>query len=65
MKVIAAIEKQLPFDIYDIEWKVQTDKLGKQKYVSFTNIEKCIPLIFTILYTIVFIATTIISIIAL
>ena len=65
MKVIAAIEKQLPFDIYDIEWKVQTDKLGKQKYVSFTNIEKCIPLIFTILYSIVFIVTTVFAIILL
>ncbi|MBR2349614.1 MAG: TIR domain-containing protein [Clostridia bacterium] len=56
MKVIAAIEKQLPFDIYDVEWKVQTDKLGKRKYVSFTNIEKRIPVIFAVLYGVLFIA---------
>lgn len=65
MKVIAAIEKQLPFDIYDIEWRVQTDKLGKNKYVSFTNIEKRIPMLFIALYTIVFIVATILTIIAL
>ena len=50
MKVISAIEKKLPFNIYDVEWKVQTDKLGKRRYVSFTNIEKRIPLLFSIIY---------------
>lgn len=65
MKVISAIEKQLPFDIYDIEWKVQTDKLGKNKYVSFTNIEKRIPTIFMALYAIVLVAATILTIVLL
>lgn len=55
MKVISALEKKLPFNIYDVEWKVQTDKLGKRKYVSFTNIEKLIPLIFIIIYIAVFV----------
>ncbi len=63
MKVIAAIEKQLPFNIYDIEWKVQTAKLGKRNYVSFTNIEKRIPVLFSILYIIVFLAAIVLTLI--
>lgn len=55
MKVISAIEKNLPFNIYDVEWKVQTDKLGKRKYVSFTKIEKLIPLLFSVIYVVIFI----------
>lgn len=59
MTVIAAIEKNLPFDIYDVEWRVQTDRLGKKKYTSFTRIEKVIPLLFIILYACVFISAVV------
>ena len=64
MKVISAIEKKLPFNIYDIEWKVQTDKLGKQKYISFTTIEKRVPILFIVLYSIIFIIASILTIVA-
>ena len=62
MKVISAIEKNLPFNIYDVEWKVQTDKLGKRKYVSFTKIEKLIPMLFSIIYVVIFIAAIVLSV---
>lgn len=61
MKVISALEKKLPFNIYDVEWKVQTDKLGKRKYISFTNIEKLIPLIFIIIYIAIFIVAIVLT----
>lgn len=62
MKVISAIEKNLPFDIYDVEWQVQTDKLGKKKYVSFTSIEKMIPLLFVGIYCIIFVVAIILTV---
>ncbi len=61
MKVIAAIEKNLPFDIYDIEWKVQTDRLGKRKYTSFTSIEKLIPVIFSVIYAVIFVVAVVLT----
>ena len=62
MKVISALEKKLPFNIYDVEWKVQTDKLGKRKYISFTNIEKLIPLIFIMVYVAISIVAVILTV---
>lgn len=61
MKVISAIEKSLPFNIYDVEWKVQTDRLGKKKYISFTNIEKLIPILFTIAYGLILVAAVVLT----
>lgn len=63
MKVISALEKKLPFNIYDVEWKVQTDKLGKRKYISFTNIEKLIPMIFVFIYVAIFIAAVVLTVV--
>lgn len=59
MKVISKIEKYLPFNLYDTEWKIQCSNLGKKKYKSFTTLEKTIPLIFLIVYGIAFIASII------
>ncbi len=50
MTVISAIEKKLPFNIYDVEWKVQTDRLVSKKYISFTRIERKLPIIFGVIY---------------
>lgn len=50
MKVISIIEKQLPIALYDSEWKVMSDKLNSKRYVSFTNSEKRLPKLFTLLY---------------
>ena len=50
MKIISYIEKQLPASLYDAEWAALSDKLNKRKYVSFTNSEKGVPLLFIIVY---------------
>ena len=50
MKVIHLIEEQLPVALYDVEWRVMSDKLNNKKYVSFTNREKRIPRIFACVY---------------
>ena len=50
IRVITEIEKKLPVNIYDTEWKVMSEKLGSKNYVSFTNIEKRIPKIFIGIY---------------
>lgn len=62
MKVISALEKKLPFNIYDVEWKVQTDRLGRRKYISFTNIEKLIPLIFVIIYIAILVIAVVLTV---
>ncbi len=56
MKVINLIEKELPIILYDVEWQVMSDKLNSKKYVSFTNSEKRIPIIFAGLYLTVIVA---------
>ncbi|MBQ7010613.1 MAG: TIR domain-containing protein [Clostridia bacterium] len=50
MKIISYIERQLPASLYDAEWAALSDKLNKRKYVSFTNSEKKVPLLFIIVY---------------
>lgn len=55
MKIISSIEKQLPASLYDAEWAVLSDRLNKKKYVSFTESETRIPLIFMFLYGVVFV----------
>ena len=54
MKVITLLEQQLPVALYDSEWRVMSDKLNNKKYVSFTSNEKKIPLIFTVVYIVMF-----------
>lgn len=50
MKIISYIEKQLPASLYDAEWAALSDKLNKRKYVSFTNSEKRVPVLFVVVY---------------
>lgn len=52
MKVISEIEKSLPANIYDTEWKVMSERLCGERYVSFTSIEKRLPVFFMILFSI-------------
>ena len=56
MKVIRLLEEQLPIELYDAEWRIMSDKLNNKKYVSFTNSEKRIPRIFSIVYIVIIIA---------
>ena len=52
MKVISAIEKQMPVNIFDTEWRVMSSKIGGKKYRSFTSIEKTVPMAFLILFAV-------------
>jgi hypothetical protein len=66
MKVISALEKLLPANIYDTEWRVMNEKVGNTRYRPFTNIEKKVPLTFLMLYgiiTVLSIAAFVISLI--
>lgn len=63
MKVISVIEKTLPLNIYDTEWKVQTDKMQNKKYCSFTSIEKRVPKVFIAIYIILIVIMVAIAII--
>lgn len=55
MNVIQLIESHLPCNIYEAEWRAQTRNLGKKKYISFTNIEKTIPVAFFCIYAVLFV----------
>ena len=55
MKIISSIEKQLPASLYDAEWAALSDKLNKKRYVSFTDNEKQVPIIFIMIYSAIFI----------
>ena len=57
MRVISEMEKNLPANIYDTEWKVMSEKLYDGKYVSFTSIEKRLPISFIVLFGILLIAS--------
>lgn len=64
MKVISLMEKQLPINVYDVEWKVMSDKLNRKKYLSFTESEKRIPIIFIFIYLLIIAVVFVIIIIA-
>ena len=46
MKIISMIEKKLAASLYDAEWNVMSNKYNRQPYVSFTDSEKALPMIF-------------------
>lgn len=52
MKVISALEKHMPANIFDTEWRVMSSKIGGKKYRTFTNIEKMVPMILSIFFII-------------
>ncbi len=56
MKIISMIERKLPASLFDTEWEILSDKLNTKQYVSFTEIEKKIPKIFMVVYSVTIIA---------
>ena len=50
MTIIQGIEKKLPASLFEAEWAVLSDRLNRKRYVSFTDSEKKIPIIFMCLY---------------
>jgi hypothetical protein len=63
MKVINALEKQLPFNIYSTEWMVMSQKAGKGKYRSFTETEMKVPFAFLLAFSAVEIAAVVVFIV--
>ncbi len=62
MKVIRLIEQKLPISLYDSEWIIMSDKLNSKKYRSFTESEKKIPRIFSVIYIIAIIISILVFI---
>ena len=52
MKILSMIEKRLPASLYDAEWKAMKNKYSKEKYVSFTDREKKLPLVFIVFFSV-------------
>ncbi len=55
MTIIAYIESQLAYNLYDTEWQLVSKKMGNRKYKSFTKKEKFIAKLFIGLYVILFV----------
>ena len=43
IRIITEIEKHLPLSLFESEWQVMSNKLNKNKYVSFTDNESRVP----------------------
>ena len=65
MRVISEMEKNLPANVYDTEWKVMSEKLYDGKYVSFTSIEKRLPVSFIVLFGILLVVSIVLFFISL
>lgn len=50
MKIISLLEKRLAASLYDAEWQVMSNKYSRTPYISFTDGEKSLPVIFICLY---------------
>ena len=61
MKIIAYIETQLAYNLYDTEWQLVAQKNGNKKYKSFSAKEKFIAKLFLILYAVLFFAGVLLS----
>lgn len=55
MRIITEIEKDMAVNLYDTEWAIITQKVGKKKYKSFSDKEKFVGALFGILYFLLFI----------
>lgn len=54
-KVIHEIEKKLPYKLFDAEWEALERGKNSKVYLSFTSIEKCIPIVFILLHLVILI----------
>lgn len=53
MKILSMIEQKLAVSLYDAEWKAMKNKYSKKKYISFTDNEKKLPLVFSLFYLLI------------
>jgi hypothetical protein len=56
-KVIHKMEEKLPVALFTKEWSTLNDSKNQHKYVSFSRIEKNIPITFIVLYIVILIVT--------
>lgn len=54
--VIHSAEKKLPLALFETEWEVLGKGKNRKKYLPLSSIEKLIPVIFTVLYILIFLA---------
>lgn len=60
-KVINTLERKLPANMFDAEWKALSDQLNNQRYISFTKSEQDVPKIFIMAYILLFVVSVIAS----
>ena len=60
-KVIHNLEKKLPANLFDTEWQVLGGGKDKSKYYPLSHAERFIPIIFIVLYIIIFVVNSPIS----
>lgn len=53
MKIISSLERDLAVNLYETEWEVMTQKVGKRKYRSFSKKEKTVAILFGVLYALI------------
>lgn len=53
-KIIHEIEQKLPISLFETEWKLMGKGKDKTKYYAKSKIERKIPIIFIILYIVIF-----------
>jgi hypothetical protein len=53
-QVIHSIEEKLPLSLFKTEWEILGKGLDTNKYRKISSIEKNIPIIFIVLYTLIF-----------
>lgn len=46
MKVLGMLEKKLAASLYDAEWEIMSNQYNTRKYVSFSDREKHLPIVF-------------------
>jgi hypothetical protein len=58
-QVIHAMEKQLPFKAFDVEWEAVEHGKKPKKYRPYTNIESAIPWVFIMIHSLLLISSVI------
>ena len=53
MKILGLLEKKLSASLFDAEWEDMSNQYNKKQYVSFSDREKNMPVIFNTVYGII------------
>jgi len=53
MRILGMLEKKLSASLFDAEWEVMSNKYNKKQYVSFSDRERHLPIIFNWVFVIV------------